>query len=185
KKEKWFQNAQAFDKKINVPFAYQSNLSGIDDPSFCDHVWYRRSFKVQKEWQEKQIILHFGAVDYRAWVYINGKFAGYHEGGHTSFSCNITEFLNWEKEEIVVKVEDPSTDETIPRGKQFWKEQSEGIWYTRTTGIWQTVWMEPVNEVRIEKLRLTPDVDEGEVKVEFNTTGDFSETKAEIEISFK
>ncbi|MBS4195579.1 glycoside hydrolase family 2 protein [Lederbergia citri] len=184
-KEKWYQKQEAFDRKINVPFAYQSRLSGIHDPSFCDQVWYRRTFNVAKEWQDQQIILHFGAVDYRSWVYINGKFAGFHEGGHTSFSFNITEFLTWENEEIVVKVEDPSTDETIPRGKQFWKEQSEGIWYTRTTGIWQTVWLEPVNEVRIEKLRLTPDIDEGYINIEFNVTGDFSGNAAKIDIRFK
>jgi len=182
-KEKWIQKADAFDRKINVPFAYQTKLSGIHDPSFCDHVWYRRSFSIPKEWGDKSVIIHFGAVDYRAWVYVNGKLVGFHEGGHTSFSFDITECLTHETEEIVVRVEDPSTDETIPRGKQFWKEKSEAIWYTRTTGIWQTVWLEPVNETRISKLRFTPDIDHGDILIEFDVAGDYQNTRAEFEIT--
>lgn len=184
-KQKWYKNSNAFDREIHVPFAYQSELSGIDDPSFCDHVWYRRSFTVPKEWDEKSVIIHFGAVDYRAWVYVNGQLAGFHEGGHTSFSFNITDLLTWEIEELVVRVEDPSTDETIPRGKQFWKEKSEAIWYTRTTGIWQTVWLEPVNETRVTKLRFTPNIDEGDIMIEFNVSGNYQNTHAKIDISFK
>lgn len=183
-KEKWYKNSN-FDLKINVPFAYQSKLSGIHDPSFCDHVWYKREFTVPEEWNDKQVILHFGAVDYRAWVYVNSQLVGTHEGGHTSFSFDITDALTWEKEEIVVHVEDPSSDETIPRGKQFWEEKSAAIWYTRTTGIWQTVWLEPVHETNISKLRLTPDLDAGDIIIEFDVNGNYAETEAEIEISFK
>lgn len=80
-KEKWFQNENTFDRKINVPFAYQTKLSGINDTSFHDHVWYRREFLVPKEWNDQRVVLHFGAVDYRAWIYVNGQYAGFHEGG--------------------------------------------------------------------------------------------------------
>lgn len=184
-KEKWFQIVHPFKQKIIVPFAYQTKLSGINVPSFHDHVWYRREFTVPKEWSGQKIILHFGAVDYRAWVYVNGQYAGYHEGGHVSFSFDITELLTWETETIVVRVEDPSRDETIPRGKQFWFEKSDSIWYTRTTGIWQTVWLEPVSSTHISKLRLTPDIDRGDIIVEFEVKGNYLNKKAEIEIGFK
>lgn len=183
RKEKWFLGSKSFSKKINVPFAYQSKLSGIGDPSFHDFVWYKREFTIPKEWKNQRIILHFGAVDYRAWVYVNGQHVGFHEGGHVPFSFDITDALTFEKETIVVHVEDPSTDETIPRGKQFWREKSAAIWYTRTTGIWQTVWLEPVNETRVTKLRFTPDVDQGEINIEFHTAG--KPKQAEITISFK
>lgn len=183
--EKWFHKNTSFDKKIIVPFAYQTELSGIHDPSFHDIVWYAREFTVPKDWQGQRIILHFGAVDYRAWVYINGQYAGSHEGGHVSFSLDITNQLTWGVEKVVVRVEDPSTDETIPRGKQSWVEKSASIWYTRTTGIWQTVWLEPVSSTNISKLRLTPDIDHGDIIVELEISGEFVNKKAEIEINFK
>ena len=184
-KEKWFQSGDTFDRKINVPFAYQTKLSGINDPSFHDYVWYAREFTVPKDWDHQRIILHFGAVDYRAWVYVNGEYACFHEGGNVSFSLDITDHLTWGNEKVVVRVEDPSTDETIPRGKQFWIEQSDSIWYTRTTGIWQTVWLEPVSPTHFSKLRLTPDIDRGDIIVEFEVSDEFINKKADIEISFQ
>lgn len=184
-KEKWFQNRQYFNEKINVPFAYQTKLSGINDTSFHDYVWYSRDFTVPEEWNGQKVILHFGAVDYRAWIYVNGQYAGFHEGGHVSFSLDITEYLTGGIENVVVRVNDPSTDETIPRGKQFWMEDSDSIWYTRTTGIWQTVWLEPVSNVSISKLRLTPDIDRGDIIVEFDVLGDYLNKKVDIEISYK
>lgn len=184
-KEKWFQNGDTFDRKINVPFAYQTKLSGINDPSFHDYVWYSRDFNVPKGWNNQRVLLHFGAVDYRAWVYVNGEYACFHEGGNVSFSVDITDHLTWGNEKVVVRVEDPSTDETIPRGKQFWIEQSDSIWYTRTTGIWQTVWLEPVSPTHVSKLRLTPDIDRGDIIVEFEVSGEFINKKADIEISFQ
>ncbi|WP_338470790.1 glycoside hydrolase family 2 TIM barrel-domain containing protein [Niallia sp. XMNu-256] len=184
--DKWFkENQGAFDRKINVPFAYQTKLSGIDDPSFHDVVWYKRSFEVPESWQGNRVILHFGAVDYRAWVYVNEQFIGFHEGGNVSFHFDVTDVLTAGPQTLVVKVEDPSTDETIPRGKQFWIEESDSIWYTRTTGIWQTVWLEAVNPTHLQKLRFTPDVDRGAVGVEFELAGDFYGKEVEIDISFK
>src|SRR4051812_1451175 len=141
--EKWYKRGNdELTKNINVPFAYQTPLSGIHDPGFHDVVWYKREFHIPSNWQGQRVILHFGAVDYRAWVYVNEQFVGFHEGGHVPFSFDITDQLTGSTETISIKVEDPSEDETIPRGKQFWLKKPEGIWYTRTTGIWQTVWLE-------------------------------------------
>src|SRR5947208_950258 len=92
----------------------------------------------------ERLILHFGAVDYGATVWVNGSEVARHEGGHTPFSADITAAVRPRDNEIVVRADDPATDLTIPRGKQFWRERSEGIFYTPTTGIWQTVWLEPL-----------------------------------------
>jgi beta-galactosidase/beta-glucuronidase len=147
-----------------VPFCYQSRLSGIGDTSFHDVVWYARTFEAPVEGE--RLLLHFGAVDYRAAVWVNGVPVASHEGGHTSFSADVTPALVEGENVVVVRAEDPSRDATIPRGKQYWKEESESIFYTRTTGIWQTVWLEPVGNRHIDALRLTPDVDAARVDVE-------------------
>jgi len=162
----------AFDRKITVPFCCQSKLSGIGETAFHDVVWYARTFEYSPAGDER-LLLHFGAVDYRATVWVNGTQVVSHEGGHTSFSADVTYALAGEAGEnvVVVRAEDPSRDVTIPRGKQYWKETSEGIFYTRTTGIWQTVWLEPVNRRRIDTLRLTPDVDAASVEVEVFVRG--------------
>lgn len=160
-------------------------MSGIQDSGFHDVVWYKREFTIPKDWEDKQIILHFGAVDYLADVFVNGQHVGQHEGGHTSFSFNITNVINKGAATIVVRAEDPSTDETIPRGKQFWQEKSAAIWYTRTTGIWQTVWLEPVEEAHIKTVRYTPNVDEGIVAVELEFSDLANDQRVEIDISFK
>ncbi|XZF75307.1 glycoside hydrolase family 2 protein [Bacillus sp. AL-1R] len=184
-KQKWYKNNCVFDKEIEVPFAYQTKLSGINDSAFHDVVWYKREFEVPENWNGKNVILHFGAVDYRAWVYVNEQFVGFHEGGNTAFQFDITNSLKIGKQTVVVKVEDPSTDETIPRGKQYWLEQSDSIWYTRTTGIWQTVWLETLNPTHISKLRFTPDVDKGEISVEFEIEGNSLDKEVQFEIEFK
>lgn len=184
-KEEWYKkNISEFNKEINVPFAFQTQLSGIQDPSFHDVVWYKREFNLPLNWQGQRIILHFGAVDYRAWVYVNEQFVGFHEGGHSAFSFDVTDYLTGGTETVAVKVEDPSEDETIPRGKQFWEETSAAIWYTRTTGIWQTVWLEAVNTNHIKKLKFTPNVDQGEVLVEYEVSGDPQGLELEFDIQF-
>lgn len=183
--QKWYQNFPE-GRQILVPFAYQTEKSGIADPGFHDVVWYHREFEVPADWFGKQIILHFGAVDYRARVYINGELVKFHEGGHTPFSVNITHVLKENQNEMTVRVEDPSEDVTIPRGKQYWHEQSASIFYTRTTGIWQTVWLEPVDAVSIESLRWTPQVDRGDIDLELETSGvNIGTIELEISISFK
>ena len=160
-----------FDRRINVPFCYQSKLSGIGDTSFHDVVWYARTFDSPSGAEDERLLLHFGAVDYRATVWINGTQVASHEGGHTPFCADVTPVLREVENVVVVRAEDPSRDGTIPRGKQYWKEESEGIFYTRTTGIWQTVWLEPVGRRRIDSLRLTPDVDAARVIVEGAVAG--------------
>ncbi len=159
-----------FDRAITVPYCYQSRLSGIGETDFHDVVWYARTFE-HSPGDDECLLLHFGAVDYRATVWVNGAHVASHEGGHTPFSADVTFALREGENVLVVRAEDPSTDATIPRGKQYWKEESEGIFYTRTTGIWQTVWLEPVNRRRVGSLRLTPDVDEASVDVEAAVEG--------------
>lgn len=182
---RWFDRGVTLERSIEVPFAYQTELSGIQDPSFHDVVWYKRTFNVDACFQGKRTLLHFGAVDYRAWVYVNGQYVGMHEGGHVPFHFDITDVLNGVEEEVTVRVEDPSTDETIPRGKQFWLEQSDAIWYTRTTGIWQTVWLEAVSATHLAKLRFQPDLDRGDCIVEFEIAGPHPEVELDIAISYK
>ncbi|AXI10510.1 glycoside hydrolase family 2 [Oceanobacillus sp. 143] len=180
---KWY-NAFPKNMKINVPFAYQSKNSGIDDQSFHDVVWYHREFSVPKDWEEN-VILHFGAVDYRAWVYVNGELVTFHEGGNTPFHADITHVLNETENRLVVRVEDPSEDTTIPRGKQYWHEKSESIFYTRTTGIWQTVWLEPVSAKRINSIRMTPQIDRGDVDFELEILGGVKQNMSvQVKISF-
>ena len=160
-------DASPFDREIVVPFCYQAERSGIGETAFHDVVWYARTFEYTPTGDER-LLLHFGAVDYRATVWVNGAQVASHEGGHTPFSADVTHALAGESGNnvVIVRTEDPSRDVTIPRGKQYWKEESEGIFYTRTTGIWQSVWLEPVNRHRIDTLRLTPDVDAASVEVE-------------------
>ncbi|EOT39148.1 glycoside hydrolase family 2 protein [Enterococcus columbae] len=166
-KEKWYQNKSLFDLKIEVPFVYQSKLSGIHQRKSHPVVWYQREFSLVKN-PNKRYLLHFGAVDYEADVYVNGQHVCNHIGGHTSFECDITDFLEVvdTQQKLTVRVYDPLKDESIPRGKQFWEEESAGIWYTNSTGIWQTVWLEEVSAIHLSKLRLTPHFDEGKVQIQ-------------------
>ena len=160
--------------QIQVPFPCQSKLSGIGKRIEEDHVVYERKFTVSSEWKGKAVLLHFGAVDYRCSVFINEKCVGSHTGGQTSFSFDITRYLSWKEETVRVEVDDPLQDESIPRGKQFWEAESKFIWYTPSTGIWQTVWLEPVSETSLLWVHFTPDIDEGTVKIDYQ----LSETAA-------
>ncbi|CAM3883708.1 sugar-binding domain-containing protein [Cohnella lubricantis] len=165
--ERWYlADASApFTRTIEVPFTFQSKLSGIDDPAFHDVVWYRRSFEIPEPWQGKRIVLRFGAVDYLAKVWVNGQLVAVHEGGHTPFHADITSALAQGSNTVVLRAEDFSRDITLPRGKQYWLENSASIFYTRTTGIWQSVWLEPVAPVHLSKIKLTPDIDRNEIRV--------------------
>ncbi|MGP4079120.1 glycoside hydrolase family 2 protein [Pseudalkalibacillus sp. R45] len=185
-KNGWFKKGLPEDAmKIQVPFAYQCEESGIHQFEFHDVVWYERMFTVPEEWHGQELHLHFGAVDYSSWVYVNGSLVGFHEGGHTSFSFDVTPYLDEHNtNHLVIRVEDPSEDETIPRGKQYWKEQSESIFYTRTTGIWQTVWIEPVHPVHFSSIRWTPDIDDGSIGLELEVSRLPEKIEAEIQISF-
>ncbi len=153
--------------EIQVPFVCQSRLSGIGERIKEDRVVYERTFVVPGEWKDKNVMLNFGAVDYKCSVFVNGSCVGSHIGGQSSFSFDITRYLNWQEESVRVEVEDPVYDDSIARGKQFWEDVSKFIWYTPSTGIWQTVWVEPVAKTSFQWVHFTPDIDEGTVKIEY------------------
>ncbi len=161
--DRWFAPTpppQVFDRSITVPFPPESRASGVHDISFHPVVWYRRTFTVDEVDRRGRVVLHFGAVDYRAQVWVNGSMVASHEGGHTPFSAEIASALVEGPEQlVVVRAEDQPTDLRQPRGKQFWREELRNIWYHRTTGIWQPVWLEPVPVQAIEEIRWTPDLD--------------------------
>jgi beta-galactosidase/beta-glucuronidase len=157
--EQWQEEAQVFDRTIEVPFPFESRASGIGDTGFHPVIWYRRTFHATVG-EERRLILSFGAVDYRAWVWVNGHAVVFHEGGNTPFSADITSVLNASgAQDVVVRVEDNPADLRQPRGKQDWQREPHAIWYDRTSGIWQTVWLENVPVARIQSVQWTPDVD--------------------------
>jgi beta-galactosidase/beta-glucuronidase len=165
-REHWQADPGRFDRQIVVPFPPESEMSGIGDTGFHPVLWYRRTFAANANPGER-LLLHFGAVDYRASVWVNGSLVAEHEGGHTPFSADITAHLVASGEQVVVvRAEDQPRDVTQPRGKQDWEEKPHAIWYNRTSGIWQTVWLEPVPDTYIDELQLTPDLIDGTVKVE-------------------
>lgn len=161
----WAAGTKKFQRSITVPFCFESKLSRIGDTSFHSWVWYRRAIAIPAGWNNRRVLLHFGAVDYRASVWINGRLAGRHEGGNTPFQFDITSLLKPESNTLTVRAEDPPTDRYIPRGKQYWEPKSRGIFYTRTTGIWQTVWLEAVGSSFLESVRSRP-ANDGTVKFE-------------------
>ena len=156
--EKGKHTPSVFDGKILVPFAVESSLSGVGKTVGAEkELVYRRSFDVPSSWKGKRVLLHFGAVDWRTDVWVNEVKVGSHTGGFTPFSFDITEALQGKNNTLLVKVWDPTDKGYQPRGKQV--SRPEGIWYTPVTGIWQTVWLEPVSESYIQDLRITPDID--------------------------
>ncbi len=180
---KWHVPGVSLPEKITVPFCYQSKLSGLHDKRLCPVVWYKRTFALPEAMCDRRVFLRFGAVDYRCQVYINGERAGEHTGGYTPFGFDITNLLNEDANELCVRVED-APDCTQPRGKQYWKEGWMGCWYTPTTGIWQTVYLEAVGERFVTDAHITPDVDAGtaEFKLILNAIPEKT-LLAEIEIS--
>lgn len=150
-----------FDRTIIVPFAFETELSGIGDKEFHKMVWYRKTFKLPERMKEKRVILHFGAVDYACDLWVNGTYIREHKGGQTSFSADITEAVAADDENVIeLKVFDDYEDMEMPRGKQFWEQESRGIFYTRTTGIWQSVWIETVEPLYLESCYITPEFDD-------------------------
>jgi beta-galactosidase/beta-glucuronidase len=152
-----------FDRRITVPFCPQSELSGIGEKNLGDIVWYRRKFDAP---DAERLMLHFGAVDYWATVWVNGEEMARHEGGHTPFSVDISSCAGRPDNELVVRADDPLADKTIPRGKQYWGTEPERIFYSATTGIWQPVWLEPLPAHSIDSLRVEADLDAGTVRIE-------------------
>ena len=160
-----------FEGQILVPFAIESSLSGVGKRiNENQELVYQRSFEIPSAWKGKQVLLHFGAVDWKTDVWVNDVKVGSHTGGFTPFSFDITAALSGKgNNQLVVKVWDPTDKGPQPRGKQV--SNPEGIWYTPVSGIWQTVWMEPVAGKHIENLRITPDIDRNllTVKAELNS----------------
>jgi len=160
-----------WDGKILVPYPVESALSGVKKRINPEQkLWYHTTFRIPKEWQETQkIILHFEAVDWETTIYINGKSAGIHKGGYDPFNIDITPFLKKKgKQKLVLSVWDPTDDGFQPRGKQV--SNPKGIWYTPVTGIWQTVWLEPVNSQYINNYKLVPDIDNEKVTFYINSS---------------
>ncbi len=159
---------RTLERRILVPFPVESALSGVMERA--QRVWYRRTFELPDAWRGKRVLLHFGAVDWEARVWLNGRELGVHRGGYDAFTFDISEHLRPSgAQELVVGVFDPTSDGTQPRGKQV--NEPQGIYYTPTTGIWQTVWLEPVPEASIERLHLTPDVAGGCLRLKVDCRG--------------
>jgi len=169
--------------EILVPFPPESKTSGVGDRGFHLACWYERSFDIKAEGQ--RVFLHFGAVDYQARVWVNGSLVAEHEGGHTPFSADITRALNASGQQTVtVYAEDDPFDLAKPRGKQDWQLEAHSIWYPRTTGIWQTVWLERVPQTYISKIKWTPHFDGFEIGCEAFVKGNLEDDlTVEVRIS--
>ena len=179
--EKGQPNPATFDGEILVPFAVESALSGVgkrmDDTK---ELIYQRSFDVPSAWKGKQVLLHFGAVDWKADVWVNDVKVGSHTGGYAPFSFDITAALNAKNNKLVVKVWDPTDKGYQPRGKQL--SNPHGIWYTPVSGIWQTVWLEPVTKKHIADLRILPDIDRNVLSVDAKVIGRCCDDMVEVNV---
>lgn len=165
RERKMFENGE-FSKKITVPFCPESKLSGIEYKDFMNAVWYRRNFTVPADWKGDRTILHFGAVDYYCEVYINSQKVGSHTGGYISFCFDITDYLQDGDNTVCVYAEDMNRSGRQPKGKQCGNYYSGGCDYTRTTGIWQTVWLEKRPADFIKNFKVYPNIAEPSVDIE-------------------
>ncbi|MGP4038633.1 FIMAH domain-containing protein [Gracilibacillus sp. D59] len=169
---------QTLDETILVPFAVESKLSGIERHE--DHMWYKRNFTIPEEWSNNDLLLHFGAVDWETNVYVNGNEVGTHKGGYDAFNFNISEYLVEGENELIVEVKD-STSLSRALGKQ--RLNPGGIFYTSVSGIWQTVWLEPVSNTHISNLKMTPEIDDEYLELQVDAT---NHTDQEVEaIAYK
>lgn len=154
--------SKGFETEITVPFCPESKLSGVGHTDFIEAMWYHRKITVSEEWRGKRCILNFGAVDYEAEVFIDGKSVGIHFGGTISFSFDITKYIDYDREhDLVIRVEDDVRSPSQPGGKQCDKFKPTGTLYTRTTGIWQTVWLEAVGQLGFKNVNIVSDFDGG------------------------
>lgn len=154
--------------KINVPFTYQCELSGINIKEMHDIMWYYRTFDIEEKTLKNGAILHFNAVDNECDIYINDLYVGSHKGGYNHFSFDVTKFLKLKDNKLLIKVVD-RYDPEQPRGKQYWNETGSRCWYNSNSGIWQSVWLESFNTNYIDEYYLTPNLDKNEIKVEAKT----------------
>jgi beta-galactosidase/beta-glucuronidase len=161
----WMNRTDVFDAMITVPFPPESRASGIGRTEPHSVLWYRRTFSVDDRDRAGRLLLWFGAVDYRAEVWVNGHSVARHEGGHSSFSADVTAALTDGEQVLVVRAEDQAEDRRQPRGKQYWAQPPEEVWYHRTSGIWQPVWLEPVPATYVASLRWDPELDSEQVRL--------------------
>ena len=182
--EKWYQEAN-FSKEINVPFTYETKASGIGEETFHPYIWYKRSFDIPEDQVDKHVILRFQASDYLTKVWVNGEFIGEHAGGNVAFNFDITNAIDSKgSNDLVVKVED-SQSGYQPRGKQRWMDENFGCWYVQTTGIWQTVWLEFLEESSIDYVKITPNLDNHSVIFDYELKGELKDNQQlETIISF-
>ncbi|MBO8131802.1 MAG: T9SS type A sorting domain-containing protein [Candidatus Marinimicrobia bacterium] len=156
----WERNLEG---EILVPFPVESALSGVMEKATNRGMWYKRYFTIPSEWNGKRVLLHFEAVDWYSKVYLNGNELGEHKGGYDSFSFDITSYIK-DNNELILYVYDPSNNGNQPCGKQW--EHPGGIWFTPSSGVWQTVWLEPVTDIYIKEIKITPDIDKKSVKID-------------------
>lgn len=170
-----------FNGKILVPFAVESSLSGVGKRlGEMNELWYQREFTIPSSWGKRNVLLHFGAVDWKADVWVNGIKVGEHTGGYTPFSFDITATLRKGANFLTVRVFDPTDKGPQPRGKQV--SNPQGIWYTPVSGIWQTVWLEPVAEHHITNIKIVPDIDVNQLKVDVTADASCSTDKIEVKV---
>ena len=164
--EQDFPNATAFENKITVPFCPESSLSGVGFEDFINHIWYHREIEIPNEWEGKKVLLNFGAVYFNSEIYIDGTLAGRHFGGSSSFSLDITNLVvPGKKHHLVVHASSDLRSGKQSAGKQCLQFASYGCNYTRTTGIWQTVWLEAVAPVGLKSAQIITDIDQKQVVI--------------------
>src|SRR5699024_518627 len=159
------------DQKIVVPFCPESRLSGIGFRDFIPAVWYHRTFSVEKEKLDGCIWLHFGAVDYECRVFVNGREAGRHQGGYASFALQISDLVHEGENHLTVFARDDTRSLLQPSGKQSDRHASYGCFYTRTTGIWQTVWLEFTPSACLRQVRYYPDIAQKKLVIQAEVQG--------------
>ncbi|MCF7926994.1 MAG: glycoside hydrolase family 2 [Candidatus Izimaplasma sp.] len=181
-KEKWYQGID-MSHDITVPFCVQSKLSGIDNSEDHPIFWYQRTFHLDDI--TGNMLLHVGAIDYLSDIYINGHHVKTNKGGNVSFTVDITNYLLENDDNLIsIRVFDDMFDIEIPRGKQYWKEKSENIFYTRTSGIWQTIWLEEVPNTYLKRVKYIPDLSNNSIKISYYFSGDIDQAELQTTIFF-
>jgi len=174
---KKFFKLSSLKDKIVVPFCPESKLSTIEHVDFMECIWYKRKITLPLDWKNKKILLHIGASDYKTTLWINSSYVGVHKGGYSSFTFDITSFLDDNISTITIMVEDNIQSNLQPSGKQSKKLNSHGCYYSRTTGIWQSVWLESVSDTYISGFQFYPEPDSNRLKIKMNIEGDITNTK--------
>ncbi len=180
--ENW---SETFTKQhdINVPFTYETKLSGIQDETEHNYLWYRKTIDIDEAWSKNCTLLHFEGSDYLTKLWVNGEFIGFNEGAYSRFSFDISKSLKLGKNDIIVKIEDSKSREQA-RGKQRFTEKSFACWYVQTTGIWKSVWLENINHSHLEHVKITPSISDNSVMIEGSAINS-DNLDIKIDISFK